>query len=160
MSFVMMKRALERKDTWPIRFYDSMQIIPNGLLDGTFTSFGLYEECLDIENEQFPGLKMKGRYCLAKRELPFMYPSLNNETAYRSTHLPDNNDMRLLQAMNLLKKTYLRFGVCFPSTCSAKEINRALNRIMSPSGKQYVEIESECKVKDREIKLNGYQRTA
>ncbi|CAG2184253.1 unnamed protein product, partial [Oppiella nova] len=31
---------------------------------------------------------------------------------------------------------------------------------MSPSGKQYVEIESECKVKDREIKLNGYQRTA
>ncbi|CAG2120422.1 unnamed protein product, partial [Medioppia subpectinata] len=97
MSFVMMKKALDRNERWPLKFYDSMQIKPTGLLEGSFTSLGLYSECLDIENEHFPGIKMKGQYCLAKVELPFMYPKPNNESQHRSPLLPDNNTLKLLQ---------------------------------------------------------------
>ncbi|XP_054159355.1 nose resistant to fluoxetine protein 6-like [Oppia nitens] len=169
MSFVMMKRDLSSGQLWPLKFIDSLSIRPLGLLEGTFSSFGLYDECLDIENDQFLGLKMRGQYCLAKRSARFMEPVFesqehNIKANISSTKLNpfglDNNMLKLMKSVNYFKKAYFRFGLCIPSTCSPKEINRVINKLMTPKGQQIFEIEKECKIKNREIKRNAYQRTA
>ena len=116
-----------------------MDFSPKGLLEGRFSSFGQYDECLNIENEQFKGLKMKGQYCLAKFPAFYMKPILKHEGQNESDIMRmkkeflnkvevDPNLLKLVQAINYFKDTFYRFGVCIPSTCTAKEINRALNR--------------------------------
>lgn len=114
-----------------------MEFVPPGLMEGVFSSFGQYNECLDVVNTQ--GLKFRGQYCLAKFPLPFLHPVIKRGDQNASEisefkinfqkklHL-DNNLMKLVQAINYFKTSYYRFGVCIPSVCNPKEINRALNK--------------------------------
>ncbi|CAG2168622.1 unnamed protein product [Oppiella nova] len=52
------------------RFFES------GTADGKHSSFGEYDECLELESPEDKGLVVKGQYCLVKVILP--YPSVNS----------------------------------------------------------------------------------
>lgn len=134
-----------------------MELLPTGTIEGVLSSVGLYEECINIASPMVKWNDIRGKYCLAKVRLPFMDPSfpepsdleiesrplnksidINRLSSYAKKKLlleklnVDfdilNNKLKLLQMINMLKGSYYRVGLCFPSTCSASELERAFNK--------------------------------
>ncbi|KAI2798959.1 hypothetical protein BLOT_012578 [Blomia tropicalis] len=175
---------------WPLRFLDAMELLPTGTIEGVLSSVGLYEECINIASPMVKWNDIRGKYCLAKVRLPFMDPSfpepsdleiesrplnksidINRLSSYAKKKLlleklnVDfdilNNKLKLLQMINMLKGSYYRVGLCFPSTCSASELERAFNKFLEPFQNPIrIEIEDKCSVLDQELVLNNYQRVA
>jgi hypothetical protein len=172
-----------------------MELIPSGIMDGKLSAFGQFDECLDIESQPNNGKAFYGKYCLAKTPIHFLHPIVRSnkdndslhenslKSKYFSAYKLDNNLLKMMQAINLFDISYYRLGLCIPSTCDAKEIERAVNKsklslkynsheffsndfslyiqkVLSPMKKQLLEVESECKVKNIPTKLNSYQRVA
>lgn len=120
--------------------------IPSGLADGVITSFGEYDQCLDIKSNEIMDFSHKyqilGKYCLVKPYLPFsiirdlehldQIPFLNQEYSDLLTmELKRNlNYLKVLLAYNLVAdKLYLfHWGLCIPSQCSSGDLQNALNQ--------------------------------
>ena len=131
-----------------------MEFLPSGLLEGVMSMFGVYEECINIESPMVKWNDIRGKYCLAKIRLPFLsplFPTLNDEFSqnYQLRSIDDlftyngrkslyarinrdfdysNNKFKLLQMLNMFNGSNLRIGLCFPSTCSSFELERAINK--------------------------------
>lgn len=120
-----------------------MKLFPSGLLDGLFTSVGEYEECLHIVSPDYKLNGIQGQYCLAKVALPFLNPSYDSsaydhsaETTLKRSFIEHlnlnydelNNKLKMLQLTNMFNESYFRVGICFPSTCTAVELARVVNK--------------------------------
>jgi hypothetical protein len=123
---------------------DSTGKIPSGLIEGVSSMFGEYDQCLDIESNPTENYSqiIRGKYCLATPDIKF--PSfeelkrnfsikfLTNKTNHLLNEILRQkiNTIKLLMANNnyLSKFTLFRFGLCIPSNCEAKHIERAINR--------------------------------
>lgn len=140
-----------------------MEFVPSGLFDGVMTTFGVYEECINIESPMAKWNDIRGKYCLGKVHLPILNPSFptNEELEYESKETSSspmdlsninsnvikkflfsrlnldfdemNNKLKLLQMINVFNGSYYRIGLCFPSTCSSFELERAINKCKSLS---------------------------
>jgi hypothetical protein len=115
---------------------------PSGLLEGVLSSFGEYEECLNIKSPPDENKSiLKGQYCLTKVILP--YPAKdsyrNGEPAYQEygiglqyaqewniQHMNTVEDK--IQRLNIIEGIIYRLGICIPSVCTAQEFETALNR--------------------------------
>ncbi len=127
-----------------ILVFDSMGKIPSGLAEGVSTSFGEYDECLDIESDSSErGHQFYGQYCLAKLLIPknllnslvFDHKSLNfthkisDEMKDLNSFMHSNVDkIKLILAFNSVNFSLFRSGFCIPSTCNALEIGNAINK--------------------------------
>lgn len=131
-----------------------MKLLPSGLLDGVLSSFGEFEECLQIESPDVKWDGIRGKYCLAKVHLPFLDANWNSmesdatrkeepssettlsleelkRTLMERAHLnydEFNNKLRLLQMSNMFNGSYFRMGICYPATCSSAELQVAANK--------------------------------
>ncbi|XP_027204153.2 nose resistant to fluoxetine protein 6-like [Dermatophagoides pteronyssinus] len=184
-SFNHLFLELKERRLWPLKFIDSMEFLPSGLLEGVMSMFGVYEECINIESPMVKWNDIRGKYCLAKIRLPFLsplFPTLNDEFSqnYQLRSIDDlftyngrkslyarinrdfdysNNKFKLLQMLNMFNGSNLRIGLCFPSTCSSFELERAINKFLQPINNPIrIEIEEECSYKSQEIELNNHQR--
>jgi len=119
--------------------------LPSGLAEGVSTSFGEYDECLDIESESTESNQnvFYGQYCLAKPIIPsdilnslvFDYKSINL-THKQPTELKDlttfigNNieKFKLVLAFNSANFSIFRLGICIPSACTPIEIENFINK--------------------------------
>jgi len=118
---------------------DSIGPPTSGFAEGIQSSFGEYDECLDIKSPNFEDNTnvFKGKYCLLKLILP--YPTKEDES-FNQTIGPGSryaNEMNLqrfmtvkalVERLKLWNGALFRFGICIPSVCSAHEIENMLNK--------------------------------
>jgi hypothetical protein len=130
-----------------MRFFkvmDSTGKIPSGLIEGVSSIFGEYDQCLDIESSpsETDSQLIRGKYCLATPDIKF--PSFQElEQNFSLKYLTNKtndllngilkrkiNTIKLLMSNNFYvsKFTLFRFGICIPSNCEAKDIERAINK--------------------------------
>lgn len=100
---------------------------PAGLRTGAMTSFGEYDQCLDIKSpmngERDP---IYGKYCLVR-----IYMTEQNVTELVATQPEmDINQLKLLMIYNLFADKFYIFnwGICIPSQCSAQDLLNFLNK--------------------------------
>jgi len=118
---------------------DTIGIPTSGFADGVQSSFGEYDECLNIksQNSEDNNNVFTGQYCLLKLILP--YPEKEDTSQNQTIELGSRyaNEMNLqklftvkalIERLNLWNGTVFRFGICIPSVCSAHEIENMLNK--------------------------------
>jgi hypothetical protein len=117
-----------------------MGSIPNGILEGVYSDFGNYDECLDTSSpESSEESLIEGQYCILKAILPF--PEVNsygkevfdNEIIKSAKNFLKDLGKHatieiIITGLNLLNGTFYRLGLCIPSTCSAKEVENSINQ--------------------------------
>lgn len=99
---------------------DSTGKIPIGILKGNTKFFGVFDECLSIENSN---KTFTGKYC------PVLLK--NHDKDFLETFA--DYGLANLENFPTTTKVFLEylFGVCIPSTCSATEIQAALTNIIN-----------------------------
>jgi hypothetical protein len=118
-------------------------LMPSGILDGTFYSFGEYEECLHI-NHSFDGKQeIFGKYCLIKVQIPI--PQLkaflkNNNLIRKHLKLDQNVMINIIDLFNYANGTIFNLGLCFPHSCMASEIENLMNKCKFCSKKLFIKI--------------------
>jgi hypothetical protein len=122
-------------------------LMPSGLLEGVFASFGEFDECLDIESPSENGSPIYGQYCLMSPVIP--YPKLNNyqqrdeEINFGDSfklwsdflvenkinkYLEINPMLKFIEAMNLYNGSVFRIGICIPDKCDPGDVGQAVNK--------------------------------
>lgn len=87
---------------------DAWGSIPSGLLTLNIHDLGNYDECLKISKAVTSSHSVQGQYCSA--QLPFL---------------------KLLGiTSSTIRSAAISIGICFPSSCSAANINTLLNRVV------------------------------
>ncbi|RWS15297.1 Nose resistant to fluoxetine protein 6-like protein, partial [Dinothrombium tinctorium] len=119
---------------WAIKLLDASGKLPDGILYGSFTSLGSYDECLEIKlldsNESDADNETeisRGQYC-GLNIAPFLPPRPKtvsierafNEAADAKGYPKEDHFSRLAPFFYFLK---FRLGVCLPSTCSINDLN-------------------------------------
>ena len=111
-SLIRISDALDQGSEWAFRFVDAGSKSPSGLLDGTLSSYGDYDQCLEITDRDFVG-----KYCVIE---------LKHEVKNDALEI----DQLISQSVPSFRDVNLNQGICFPSTCSDHEIlNIVRNRI-------------------------------
>jgi hypothetical protein len=124
--------------------FDSTAKIPSGFSKGITTVFGDYDQCLDIESSPTENTTqiIQGKYCLATPNLKFLkFEQLNLNFTIKFLNKKTNDllksllkrksiTIKLLMGLNtyISKFALFRFGLCIPSNCEAKHIERAFNK--------------------------------
>ena len=121
---------------------DSMGGIPSGISDGVITSFGEYDECLDIKYfDSFKSIPVYGKYCIVRPVIPISdlkifdnfngFDFLTDGTNEWIKLTLNNNIIRikaLLTTSQYTDKIYgFHLGVCIPSVCEAQDLSMVLN---------------------------------
>jgi len=109
------------------------------LAEGVQSSFGEYDECLNIESPKKKNNPIiRGKYCLLTLILP--YPSIDSykegepivkqEFSLKGGYnLPKLSTVRnMIEGLNLSNGTIYYFGICVPHVCTAHEIEDTINK--------------------------------
>ncbi|KAI1289383.1 Nose resistant to fluoxetine protein 6 [Halotydeus destructor] len=131
-TFGLIATSLENLDTWALRLVDSSSKIPEGMMYGTLSSFGNYDECLDIEgrydtDDPYPAFY--GKYC-AVDNVPMSPLSYN--ASYLEKLFSKSQVMRSIIKQGFtptqisigLRLAKIRVGYCFPSNCSFSDLSK------------------------------------
>lgn len=123
-------KALESKQNWAFQMFDSWaKFPPSGVLSGTFTDFGDYDQCLSIED-------LTPQYCLLDLALPMPQPMPKYHNYYQKSQvLPDDVDSNkldfsvngtlyrhLADISSVFYYVYLQIGICIPNSCTSTDI--------------------------------------
>jgi hypothetical protein len=181
-SIVNIVKGISEGQWWAIKFIDAWGGLPSGMTEGTRTSFGEYDQCLDLTSPSvISGPIIRGQYCLARILAP--YPSsdsLNLNEIYDTSlesalieavesplsdgvippmwrKLPKRMGQLFIDMLEFEKGATFRFGLCVPSTCSPKDLEIAINKAVNPITRFPIEIESHCDIKNKAIELNRLQ---
>lgn len=114
--------AINSGQVWPFRFLDASGKLPSGLLDGTITSLGDYDECLAITSHVRNEF-IHGAYCLVR----FTKSDIIQEKQSPLEH-------ELAEVLSLYNTFTLNIGMCLPSSCTENDI-RSLLESISPLAK-------------------------
>ena len=108
---------------------DASGKLPSGILEGTLTDLGAFDECLAVKSEAVEGTKgFVGQYCILD-----MRPAFERNIPLGSDPPPGitANDLvwdQILQRFwsnnDLLS---FRYGACIPSTCSREDFDQLAN---------------------------------
>lgn len=113
---------------------DSWGSIPAGILKGHLKDLGHYDECVAIEQSVLSSYTLTGKYCLA--QLPL--------------------EQLLGNAGGIMRMLSVQTAVCFPSACSASNMDTLLRRVLSQliglelSESVSLVSESTCKTSEQE----------
>lgn len=109
---------------------------PKGVLEGVFSSFGEYDECLDIESPPGVTPPIRGQYCMVKPIIPLppLGSSKPGEIRENFTvswlQLFNNNQYQdfIIEAFQFYNFTIVQLGLCIPSNCRPHDIENAINK--------------------------------
>jgi hypothetical protein len=106
--------------------WDSNGHWPSGILSGSFSSFGDYDQCLSIKAEK-NSFSLSGKYCFLELRPPIPVQKVNlNNTKYDKYYYQS--------VINYWVKmdgfAPLANGICVPSICNDQEIEQVLNKSM------------------------------
>ena len=90
----------------------------SGLLDGTLSSYGDYDQCLELES-QYVKPKFAGKYCMAELMARNDLPDIGNITKFLHQRIP------------ALETSFIQFSLCLPSTCTSKDVDQLVSYALS-----------------------------
>ncbi|GFT86830.1 NRF domain-containing protein [Trichonephila clavipes] len=107
---------------------DSSTKFPSGVLDGTLSDFGDYDQCLNIVKEDNrKRVQFTGQYCVV--EAAPLLPPMPHRVQFKTVVLdvsnfsqPDSVLSDLASNINMFYLMKLRLGLCMPSTCSVTDV--------------------------------------
>ena len=124
--------------------------LQTGSGEGKHSSFGEYDECLEIESPDDKGLVVKGQYCLVRVKVP--YPSVSSYkkgdpydpyfddpgmTPFTgSKYLNGANAttlIKLIENLKIYNGSFYRLGICTPHLCKRHEIEEFINKGLNPN---------------------------
>ncbi|KAL3186094.1 hypothetical protein MRX96_028220 [Rhipicephalus microplus] len=149
-------RQLKR---WAFQFLDAAGKPAGGILTGTLTAFGSYDQCVAIEARDSPAEEPRftGRYCTVE-----LRPPIPKRPRYYTLHDQVqlfNNTTRtkgeIAEKMHFFYFLVYRYGVCVPSTCQREDVETIAASLVK-SAEFEVKV-ANCEVKEDNAKLNGDQ---
>lgn len=105
--------------------YDSTGSLPSGLLSGTFTSLGDFDQCVRIAQHypKFYESRYATKYCMltvnVKRKRKYQMFNWNHEQRRKLTAWEGDTLTRWLVTDN---RVPLTIGLCLPESCAAPEV--------------------------------------
>jgi hypothetical protein len=126
-SLLVLKESFERGEVSAYKFVDSSARATPAILEGTTTSFGDFDQCLDIS---FEGKEaFYGQYCLVKFEVD----------RQKSSKLPISSTVKsVFPIANFYNPLH---GLCVPSKCSLQDLKEILGSHICPkNGLTFMEI--------------------
>ena len=98
---------------------DSSGKIPAGFTEGTVTSLGDYDECIELKSPVVDDVQ--GKYCLID-----IFPIGYKNGAKRADGKISLNSMQHFNA------SAYYFGLCFPSKCSTQDVKQIVQHVLKP----------------------------
>ncbi|XP_054717447.1 nose resistant to fluoxetine protein 6-like [Uloborus diversus] len=157
-SFFQLLLGLRRLRPWAFQMIDAFGKPPAGMLQGTVTSFGAYDECVNIvamsdsKKKSYSQQYFRGKYCTVEIKPP-LPPKPQYYTMYQPVSILANfsngDDNVIRQAARQAHAFYFltyRMDVCVPSTCTQDDVNN-----MAQFAAKYIDIEvavPRCSVKE------------
>ncbi|XP_076352170.1 nose resistant to fluoxetine protein 6-like [Tachypleus tridentatus] len=152
-------RGIRNIKEWAIRMLDATGKPPGGILTGTITGFGSYDECMNIVATQSQKELFRGSYCTVSFRPPLppkprFYSIKGNLKGFEDVR-KDNAFWRTIGVENARFFYFLsfRFGVCVPSTCGRQDIENIANAAAKYVG--FVASVPRCEVKEATSFSNG-----
>ncbi|XP_077552931.1 nose resistant to fluoxetine protein 6-like [Haemaphysalis longicornis] len=139
-AFIGLLRRFRNMDTEVMKMLDASGKLAPGLLDGSLTDFGNYEECLGVAvpdgSSQEGAVLFRGQYCMVKSRPP-LPPKPRfvraNFAAVNVTLFPDDSVMReLSMGAGTFYSTTARAGLCMPSVCSREDVEAIAKSVFRP----------------------------
>ncbi|KFM81889.1 Nose resistant to fluoxetine protein 6, partial [Stegodyphus mimosarum] len=149
--------GLRKAQPWAFRFLDSSGKIIDGMLTGTITNFGSYDECVDTRVKNNHGeVLMNGQYCSIKFRPPLPSTSRNlklGEVPYILRNISQKGTIisEFAKHATVFKIFPMQLGICVPSGCEVDDVEKLAKLV---SDLIYFDSSvSRCQMK-REFKLN------
>ncbi|XP_071452991.1 nose resistant to fluoxetine protein 6-like [Hetaerina americana] len=116
---------------WALKMYDASAKIPSGLLNGNVNQYGDFDQCIGIEvalgrnSNSLKNNQIQGKYCLAYIDV-------------KTQDLRSSEIMQLLQSHYMIRSNLsdpghrlprfssINWAFCIPSSCSAKDLEIAV----------------------------------
>jgi hypothetical protein len=100
---------------------------PSGILKGTVTDFGDYDQCLSIEPNQVIG---ESQYCLIDISLPLPKPMPIHQNIFHKVEvLPEflnrsryNVFFKFSENLAFFYWIYFKLGICTPNECTQNDV--------------------------------------
>ncbi|KAI1293527.1 Nose resistant to fluoxetine protein 6 [Halotydeus destructor] len=105
---------IDKGTDWAFRLVDASSKSPSGILGGTVTSFGDYDQCLEMESEDVKP-RFFGKYCMV------------NFKTERAALGSLNISRHLHKQVPVYDYYNLNFGFCIPSTCRPIDLKKLLD---------------------------------
>ncbi len=121
-------RALQNLEDWSYQMYNSWgKFPPSGVIEGTVTDFGDYDQCLAIKPNQVIG---ESQYCLIDISLPLPKPMPIHQNIFHKVNvLPqfvnkssNNVFVELSKDASFFYWIYMRLGICAPNLCKSDDL--------------------------------------
>ncbi|XP_077557720.1 nose resistant to fluoxetine protein 6-like isoform X2 [Haemaphysalis longicornis] len=128
VAMLKMMRAFQNLEPWAFRLFDSSGKYPTGVLQGTKSDLGAFDECLETEVvDSFGRVTTQGQYC----SVVFYFP---NARAFESEMAP------MLQSLHPVMRTFqeyfyldslhvARMGICLLNDCDKGDLQALLNSV-------------------------------
>jgi hypothetical protein len=121
--------ALNTSENWSFKMFNSWgRFPPSGILEGTVTDFGDYDQCLAIKPNQVIGESL---YCLIDISLPLPKPMPIHQNFFHKVNvLPEfvnksqnNIFVEFSEDASYFYWISLKLGICAPNKCSQNDIH-------------------------------------
>ncbi|CAG2112969.1 unnamed protein product [Medioppia subpectinata] len=154
-------QSFEGLEDWAFQMLNSWgDFPPKGVMEGTITDFGDYDQCLSIE----PNLSIgRSQYCLVDLEVPMPKPLVSENINYfdiidvlpKSVNKSSNNIfVKLSRDASYFYFFFLRTGICTPDKCTKHDIKLMVHKSFLNTGLKLRNISCEVKTPN---KLNWVQ---
>ncbi|GIY12985.1 nose resistant to fluoxetine protein 6 [Caerostris darwini] len=111
---------------WAMKMFDSTSKLPSGILEGTLSELGSYDQCLNVEVPFNNGsIDLQGQYCGV--EIDRILPKIPFNFYLGKTHKTDplGSVGKLIEDVgSIFFYSKFRFGVCVPSKCTQQDMQR------------------------------------
>ncbi|XP_031358816.1 nose resistant to fluoxetine protein 6-like isoform X2 [Photinus pyralis] len=125
--------SLQSGRQWALNMYDANGKLPAGAMEGNLIELGSFDECLRLVRTNNHGLT--GKYCLGSLYVPNRYV--------------DNATIRLV--FNGIESDKMEFGVCFPGSCSAIDLEMTAKGI----GLNMTLTEATCQTRETQSRITA-----
>lgn len=129
-----------------IQVFDSIEKQPNGFLYGRTEYMGNFDECISARTTLF-----KGQHCMVNVYLSNKLNSISQGPGVRC--IGNYNPLYILIVL-VQQRIRLSYGLCLPSSCTATEIQDAIDQIDLPEGISVNVVEKNCWTDDPIILSN------
>ncbi|XP_023240699.1 nose resistant to fluoxetine protein 6-like [Centruroides sculpturatus] len=146
--------ALQKLKPWAFYMLDALGKPLTGTLMGSVSSFGSYDECLDVmvNNERSGKYLFQGQYCSLELHLPLppkprYYRIQETLDAFANFSVEKDTILRdISKIAHLFYSIPFRLDLCMPSTCSKDDVEEIIRSFTSEYGIRSVV--KRCEIKE------------
>ncbi|KAG8227628.1 hypothetical protein J437_LFUL004240 [Ladona fulva] len=138
---------LKKKKSEARKLYDAGAKFPGGFISGNYYRLGDFDECMATAGIGSNGREIKGKYCVANvhvtedenyRRDRISREQLTNDDLFALEFSPMSSAWDVVEYKgdkSKHRRDHLKWGICFPSACSASELEEALAKTLETAGR-------------------------